>query len=55
MAVEYCHRGDHLVDLDYNCEGTYLFEEPSDFIARRWCCWDHLTAEEQEKLEKDGE
>lgn len=47
MAVEYCHRGDHYVDLDWNCEGHYFGTE--------WCCWSHLTEEEQEKLEKDGE
>ena len=43
MAVEYCHRGDHYVDLDINCEGKY--------IGNEWVCWEHLTEEEQEKLE----
>ena len=41
MAVEYCHRGDHYVDLDWNVEGRYFDLE--------WCCWDHLTDKEQEE------
>jgi len=45
MSVEYCHRGDHYVDLDYDCEGAYINLE--------WCCWEHLTDEEQEKEENN--
>lgn len=44
MAVEMCHRGHHLVDLDWNVEGVYIDLE--------YVCWDHMTDEEQEAEEK---
>ncbi len=40
MAVEYCHRGGHYVDLDYHVEGAYINGE--------WVCWEHLTDKEAE-------
>ena len=46
MAVEYCHRGGHYVDLDQNVEGRYFGTE--------WCCWDCLTDAEAEELENDN-
>ena len=45
MAVEYCHRGHHYIDLDYNVEGHYFGFE--------WCCWEHLTPDEQEEFENE--
>ncbi len=50
MAVEYCARGHHYVDLDYNVEGVYINLE--------FVCWDHMTDIEQEVSEGsdfDGE
>ena len=45
MAVEYCHRGGHYIDLDYNCEGRYFGTE--------WCCYDCMTDAEAEAMEAD--
>ena len=42
MAVEYCHRGDHCVDLDRNVEGFY--DENNE-----WVCEAHMTDEEMEE------
>ena len=47
MAIEYCHRGGHYVDLDKDCEGQYFDLE--------WCCWDCLTDEEVEQEDKKEE
>ena len=46
MAVEYCHRGGHYIDLDYHVEGKYV-------NGTEWCCWEHLTEDEQEELENE--
>ena len=45
MSVVYCHRGGHQIDLDYNCEGKE--------IGGEWVCWDCLTDEEVEEMEKE--
>lgn len=45
MGVEYCHGGDHYVDLDYNVEGAYT--------KGKFTCWDHLTDSEQGVVEED--
>ena len=51
MAVEYCHRGDHYIDLDKNVEGKYLDNNG----ILEWCCWDCLTDEEVEQDERKEE
>ena len=47
MSMIYCHRGDHQVDTDFNCEGMMIGENKDE-----WCCWEHLTEEELVELEK---
>ena len=47
MAVQYCHRGGHYVDLDVDSEGAYLKGE--------WVCWNCLTDEEAEQMQIDEE
>ena len=47
MAVEYCHRGDHYIDLDYNVEGCYNKK-------LQWVCFDCMTDEEAERLDNAG-
>ena len=57
MAVEYYHRGGHYIDLDYHVEGEYIKHETCSpqgkIVTMEWCCWEHLTDEEQEKLENE--
>jgi len=52
MAIEYCHRGGHYVDLDKDCEGQYLSVGDN---RQEWCCWDCLTDEEVEQEDKKEE
>lgn len=47
MSMIYCHRGDHQVDTDFNCEGMMVGKDKDE-----WCCWDHLNEEELVELEK---
>lgn len=40
MAVEYCHTGNHHIDLDWNCDGEY---DKND----QWVCGDCLAEMEE--------
>ena len=44
MAVEYCHTGNHYIDLDWNCDGKYIENN-------EWICGDCIEQME----EKSGE
>lgn len=42
MAMEYCHTGDHHIDLDWNCDGEYDKNN-------EWVCGDCLAETEEDK------
>jgi hypothetical protein len=44
MPVEYCHTGDHYVDLDHDNDGAYL-------NGTGYCCWNHMTDEQHAEQE----
>ena len=46
MAIEYCHRGDHYVDLDHFVEGAYGITGKFE-----WCCGTCMTDEEVDHQE----
>lgn len=41
MAMEYCHAGDHYIDLDWNCDGEYNSKD-------EWKCGDCIAEDKEE-------